>query len=1067
MNDTDQFCAKCGANQTNDTNQNRSNDERIEIKLKPNAKRKPHPEKKNKNSKVFLFTSIPILLIIIFFGIFFLLQNNNNSNTKPESDSTYYIDDNLYSDTGDEENIEIDESGIQYYNNELRLYVKENTEQNKVETLAKELNANIVGKNTYLNTYLLRINKTYTYSELNEIISNITKEDFIDDATHNLTYSFEANAYTPTSKADRWSDNWDTTPSGPNWGMEAINAPEAWEYIDLMKKVNVGVFDTGFYTEHEDLRNVINSDIICTNDEHDTNHGTHVAGILGAEFENGIGVNGVAPTAVLNVIDTISAFNHTSGDGFAFALTNLIEVNHSKVINISLGTHSEYLFAASKGVFEAQELLKAMALDIEKTLTILRKNNDNDFVICTSAGNECDDYYYKNDDAPYGYYLAGENNTYLDRETNKYLPYKGIPNIKSGKNQVQAKWHPIALIDNEDLKSRIIVVGAIQNDSNTSTPSYSVCDFSNIGERVDVVAPGYDIESTVSNNNYEWQYTDEDGTTFSWAGTSMASPHVAGIATMLYSLEPNISGNKVKKIICDTATTNVDGFKLVDAATAIKEVLGKGILSGKVVADSQNAPLFKVKIEAYLKLKSGSKLTGTVFTTSNGVFSIELPSGDYEIKVIAVGFDTYSTTTKITKDNITTLDENINLKISNGNQNNNIQNNTTNNTTNNTSYEYGNVIKNPFGEYYLSGSVTVNLADTGEFNCSSVTYDNEADEMILGGLHPYSTAYDGESFYGRIADNDTLFKTSFDSKSHTNAKTWVSNTNLSNMGLRAACMYLFQADGDYIYFSYQPTPEYFQTELENAYKLGRISKDGKDIYLYDEIASSYAVKDGWIYYYNNGYVYNNNSKSYSYKSENAGLYKMKVDGSGKRTLKNGFVESSKETTDAIRCCDKLKIYGDYLYYLDYSESGKSRVCKMNFDGKQVEYISANGAFNYAVNTENNILYYSTGELGLAQLDKRTLYQLNMTAGEEKSLLKLSYGNIDFSVYNNKLYFFDYNFTLGNNDTHRVSGMRYDIQNEKLQNLMGYYDIQDINDGIFTERVRKGPYFYWEDAAIEN
>ena len=33
--------------------------------------------------------------------------------------------------------------------------------------------------------------------------------------------------------------------------------------------------------------------------------------------------------------------------------------------------------------------------------------------------------------------------------------------------------------------------------------------------------------------------------------------------------------------------------------------------------------------------------------------------------------------------------------------------------------------------------------------------------------------------------------------------------------------------------------------------------------------------------------------------------------------------------------------------------------------------------------------------------------------------------------------------------------------------MGYYDIQDIKDGIFTERVTKGPYFYWEDAPIEN
>ncbi len=372
------------------------------------------------------------------------------------------------------------------------------------------------------------------------------------------------------------------------------------------------------------------------------------------------------------------------------------------------------------------------------------------------------------------------------------------------------------------------------------------------------------------------------------------------------------------------------------------------------------------------------------------------------------------------------------------------------------------VFKNQYGEYYLG---TFNLENTGEFTGSTVTYDGEEKEVNLGGFHPYTTAYTDECFYGRIGDNATLFKTSFDSKSHANAEIWVNETNLSNMDLRAACMCYFQADEDYIYFSYQPPLEYFISELEDAYKLGRISKDGKDIYLYDEVASSYAVKDGWIYYYDNGYVYDESQNRYGYNENNIGIYKMKVDGSSKQTLNDDFTEDDNEATDAIRCCDKLRIYGDNLYYLDYSVSGKSRVCRMDLDGNQLEYLSENGAFNYAVDAENNYLYYSSGELGNAQIDKRTLYQVNLNTGEEESLMKLSYGNIDFSVYNNTLYFFDYSFAPGNNEAHKVSGMRYDIQNKKLQNLMGYYDIQDIKDGIFTERVTKGPYFYWEDATI--
>jgi subtilisin family serine protease len=52
-----------------------------------------------------------------------------------------------------------------------------------------------------------------------------------------------------------------------------------------------------------------------------------------------------------------------------------------------------------------------------------------------------------------------------------------------------------------------------------------LADFSNFGRVVDVLAPGVDILSTIPN-----------GETASFDGTSMASPHVAGLAAYLLSL---------------------------------------------------------------------------------------------------------------------------------------------------------------------------------------------------------------------------------------------------------------------------------------------------------------------------------------------------------------------------------------------------------------------------------------------------------------------------------------------------------------------------------------------------
>lgn len=116
--------------------------------------------------------------------------------------------------------------------------------------------------------------------------------------------------------------------------------------------INIAVLDSGVFESHPDLKNCSNSQLLESQNFHpsyhspdDLNgHGTHIAGLISGNPDNGIGVKGVAPLAKiwnLRVADERGDINSASLiKALDYILASDLKID---VINLSLNTHPNYL----------------------------------------------------------------------------------------------------------------------------------------------------------------------------------------------------------------------------------------------------------------------------------------------------------------------------------------------------------------------------------------------------------------------------------------------------------------------------------------------------------------------------------------------------------------------------------------------------------------------------------------------------------------------------------------------------------------------------------------------------
>lgn len=550
-----------------------------------------------KKQKIVIIAIVLVVAIVAAIGAAWYLgafdrqdtpaQNGANSITASGNEG---MTEDLYCLISDAENIVVsEENGIPYVNNEVLLYAVEGVSKEEMETLVRGYGGEVVGYIKAVGQYQIQFPDTYEYGELETLTGRIAGEDAVESADLNLAFALDAdtNITNDTEWIGEWSES--ETPGGLNWGVEAIKAPGAWKYLVQMNPVNIGVYDNQFYTNHEDLsfsgtlRNIYE----FNETDHGVSHGTHVAGTIAAGFNNEKGIAGVSPNndnslfGVSNIGLSSSGNEHyTTLMAFECGFAYLIVENGCSVINISMGTNI-LSFAASRANNNA---VHCLALLNARLGSYLEKIIDNgyEFIICKSSGNQNS----ASNDAGYRYLKVDEGDQVEIDNDSLYLGYVPYTDDDEYKDiiekydehevdwgNVNAGYGFITGITNSVVKDRIIVVGAIGLDE---TGNYYVADFSQTGDRVDVLAPGVDIYSTIwkGGSAYEGE----------WDGTSMACPHVSGVAAMVFAINPDLAGTDVKKIIRETATESyvsyVNGVDyhhpLVDAEAAVRMALDYG-----------------------------------------------------------------------------------------------------------------------------------------------------------------------------------------------------------------------------------------------------------------------------------------------------------------------------------------------------------------------------------------------------------------------------------------------------------------------------------------------------------
>ncbi|EOH88701.1 S8 family peptidase [Enterococcus villorum] len=203
-----------------------------------------------------------------------------------------------------------------------------------------------------------------------EAVRTFNASDMVNYAEPNYVVELEPLKDAEESKKNDYSENRSIIPDDPNWSKQGnlrdISMPTAWEETKGSKDVKVAVIDSGIDYQHEDLSENVDESLGYDffdddSDPMDTmGHGTHIAGIIGAQTNNELGVAGInwdvtmVPIRVFgssgsaNVAILVEAINYATQKGFPIINYSIGSLGYSSTEEEAIKNYSG-LFVAAAG----------------------------------------------------------------------------------------------------------------------------------------------------------------------------------------------------------------------------------------------------------------------------------------------------------------------------------------------------------------------------------------------------------------------------------------------------------------------------------------------------------------------------------------------------------------------------------------------------------------------------------------------------------------------------------------------------------------------------------------------
>lgn len=624
------------------------------------------------------------------------------------------------------------EFGQQYVDNELIVTVKEGVKKEKIEKLAEKYHASVGGYIAVSGTSQWVLDEVHTETELEELRSDIEEEEEIESAALNRGIEIESSdadeTYIPKSpewKHEKWDDD---NPSGNNSYLEIIRADKAWEILSKIpgveeQAVKIGLIDTIFdsaaekeqcksrtegdflYYSKEDNEYKGNKDLdfaktfynpgktLVKNQLNSESHGSQVAAIMAATFDkekkNAFGISGIYPYGAgnlygVNWMDKESGVQITQYDQkvyFATLLQEGVQVINCSYADLGVVYCIPCMEDNADGEAIRREAQRNYAEGLAEFLgRYLERGYD--FVIVSAAGNFSQNYHRRlNTNVGKKYFKCVEENDNSGSRRYKWEEAKETENVYSG--SVDAKYiASINAIEDVEVRSRILVVGScIYNEK---TKQYHISDYSNIGETVDILAPGDYLRLKKYDGGYEEKQ-----------GTSFAAPLVAGTAAMMWTANPDMSGAEIKNLMIESSharTIHMEGrrfaiydkkgenpsgdvafrsigareYPILDAGEAVKRAVNykcdedtATVILSAVEGEKAHAEIIWKGEEDYLEQKKQytdpeSSLyiqaeiydkDGTLIASCDGVknWEVRLQPGVYTLKAAADGYEPIKT----------------------------------------------------------------------------------------------------------------------------------------------------------------------------------------------------------------------------------------------------------------------------------------------------------------------------------------------------------------------------------------------------------------------------------------